>query len=82
MKAASESRYWRGESHCLAWSAWHGVQVVGESRSVRARSEAKVVKLDAWQEKSEERASSRFWRSEEAIAPERGLVREPLWGRG
>lgn len=46
------------------------------------RNEAREARLDAWREKSEERASSRFWRSVEAIAPERGLVREPLWGRG
>jgi hypothetical protein len=49
---------------------------------VRARSEVREVRLDAWREKSEERASSRFWRRVEAIAPERGLVREPLWVEG
>lgn len=82
MKAASESGCWHGESHCRAWSAWRGVQMVGGSRSVRARSEVREVILDAWREKSEERASSRFWRRVEAIAPERGLVREPLWVEG
>ena len=81
-RAASESGCWRGESHCRAWSAWREVQVVGGIRSVRARSEVTEVRLDAWLEKSEERASLRFWRREEAIAPERGLVREPLWGTG
>lgn len=80
-KAASKSGCWRGESHCHVWSAWRGVQVVGGIRSVRVRSEVREVILDAWREKSEERASSSFWRSEEVIAPERGLVREPLWGR-
>ena len=49
---------------------------------MKARSEVREVRPDAWREKSEERASSRFWRSVEAIAPERGLVRAPLWGRG
>ena len=49
---------------------------------MKARSEVTEVRLDAWREKSEERASSRFGRSEEAIAPERGLVREPLWVEG
>lgn len=47
-----------------------------------ARSEVREVILDAWREKSEERASLRVWRRVEAIAPERGLVREPLWVEG
>jgi transposase-like protein len=50
---------------------------------VRVRSEGREERLDARRAKSEERASWRSWRrSVERSAPERGLVREPLWGRG
>ena len=56
-KAASESGCWRGESHCLVWSALRGVRVVAEIRNVRARSEVREERLDAWREKSEEKAS-------------------------
>jgi hypothetical protein len=79
VKATSENGCLRGESHCHVWSAWRGAKVVGEFRSVKARSEEREVRLDAGRERSEEKASCLSWQSVEMIAPERGLVREPLW---
>jgi hypothetical protein len=72
----------RGESHCHVWSAWREAKVVGGFRSVRARSEVREVILDAGRERSEEKASCWSWQIVEMIAPERGLVREPLWETG
>jgi hypothetical protein len=79
VKATSENGCSRGENHCHVWSALRGAKVVGEFRSVMARSEEREVRLDAGRERSEEKASCLSWQSVEMIAPERGLVREPLW---